>query len=175
MKNRNEKKIVKNTQNDRGRPREHDRDQIARDLIEWAKLSTSINLNGFCCSREPPLNPRRLADWAKECDNFRGAYEVAKAFLGNRREELLNSELLHVKAYDLNARTYDYFLKEEEELKKEAELARQIRLKEIEAKLRAQEAKDVTEQTQNSFNALMSQLDALQSERKIADNNSNNA
>lgn len=175
MKNRTEKKIVNTEKDVGGRPREHDRDKIGLDLIEWAKLPTSINLNGFCCSREPPLNPRRLADWSKDCDNFRGAYETAKAFLGNRREELLNSELLHVKAYDLNARTYDYFLKEEDELKKEADLSRQIRLKEIEAKLKAQEAKDVTEQTQNSFNALMSQLDALQSERKIADSSNSSA
>lgn len=95
-----------------GRPREHDREQIAKDMVEWAKLPDSINLCGFCCSREPPLNPRRIADWAKECDNFRGAYETAKAFLGNRREHLLNAELLHVKAYDLNAKTYDMFLDE---------------------------------------------------------------
>lgn len=96
-----------------GRPREHDRDQIAIDLIEWAKLPDSINLNGFCCSREPPLSPSKIGDWARECDKFRGAYLAAKAFLGNRREKLLSENKLHTKAYDLNASVYDLFLKEE--------------------------------------------------------------
>ena len=93
-----------------GRPREHDREQIAKDMIEWAKLPDSINLCGFCCSREPPMPPSKITQWAKECDEFRKAYETSKAFLGNRREHLLNAELLHVKAYDLNAKTYDAFL-----------------------------------------------------------------
>jgi len=98
-----------------GRPREHDREAISQELIEWAKLPTSINLCGFCCSREPPLPPSMITKWARECDEFRLAYETAKTFLGQRREEMLNAELLHVKAYDLNATTYDHFLKEEKQ------------------------------------------------------------
>jgi hypothetical protein len=164
MKDKNEKKVM-------GRPREHNREQIAIDIVEWAKKDDSINLCKFCAYYETPIPPSKLTNWAKEDDNFRQAYETAKLFLGARREELLNAELLHVKAYDLNARTYDYFLKEEEDIKKEAELSRQVRLKELESKLKSQENKDVSEQTQNSFNALMRQLDALQSDRNMADNN----
>lgn len=96
-----------------GRPRIHDREQIALDLIEWAKQPDSINLNSFCCSREPPLAPSKISQWAKECDRFRQAYEAAKAFIGARREEWLHSDHLHVKAYDLNASVYDHFIKEE--------------------------------------------------------------
>ena len=33
--------------------------------------------------------------------------------LGHRREKLLSENKLHVKAYDLNAKTYDAFLKAE--------------------------------------------------------------
>ena len=107
-----------------GRPRIHDRDEIATQLIEWAQLPDSINLNGFCCSREPPMPPSKITQWAKECDNFRQAYESAKAFIGQRREIMLSQELLHVKAYDLNATTYDHFMKEErkETLKYSAEV-----------------------------------------------------
>ncbi len=54
-----------------------------------------------------------VAQWAKECVSFRQALEITRAFLGNRREKLLNQEMLHVKGYDLNATTYDPFLKEE--------------------------------------------------------------
>ena len=96
-----------------GRPRIHDRDQIALELIEWAKQGDSINLNKFCCTREPPIPPSKITQWAKESIEFRQAYETAKAFLGFRREEWLTKERLHVKAYDLNATTYDAFLREE--------------------------------------------------------------
>lgn len=96
-----------------GRPREHNRDQIAIDLIEWAKKSDSINLNKFCAYYDPIIPPSKIAQWAKEDEFFKDAYESAKAFLGFRREEMLNNQTLHVKSYDLNATTYDYFLKEE--------------------------------------------------------------
>lgn len=101
------------TKSQMGRPREHDRDAIADALIEWAKLPDSLNLNGFCCTREPPIAPSKITIWAKEDENFRKAYEAAKAFIGVRREQMLSLDLLHVKAYDLNAKTYDHFLKEE--------------------------------------------------------------
>lgn len=96
-----------------GRPREHDREKIARELIEWARNESSINFNKFCCTREPPIPVTKLLVWSKEDDQFRLAYETAKAFLASRREEWLSQELLHVKAYDLNANVYDLLAKEE--------------------------------------------------------------
>ena len=104
-----------------GMPRVHDPEQIMIDLIEWARKPDSINLCKFCCTREPPLPPKKLSEYAKECERFRESYETAKAFLGARREEWLNQEHLHVKAYDLNATTYDYFLKEEKQDKQKYE------------------------------------------------------
>lgn len=96
-----------------GRPREHDREQIKIEMIEWARLPDSINFNKFCCTREPPMAASSLLKWAKESDDFRATYEIAKAFLGARREEWLSSEQLHVKAYDLNVNVYDLIAKEE--------------------------------------------------------------
>jgi len=94
-----------------GRLREHDREQIAKDLIVWAEKEESINLNGFCASKL--IAPSKLWLWSKEDAFFREALELAKAFLGERRERLLTNDMLHVKAYDLNAAVYDRFLKEE--------------------------------------------------------------
>ncbi len=108
--------------NPRGRPRVHDREQIAIDIIEWARRPDSINLCKFCALYDPIIPPTKLTLWAKEDNSFREAYESAKLFLGFRREEWLNQEHLHVKAYDLNAETYDHFLKEEK-LEKEKRLA----------------------------------------------------
>ncbi len=148
-----------------GRPREHNRDQIAADLIEWAKKPDSINLCKFCCSREPPLNPRKLSDWAKECDNFRGSYDTAKAFLGARREEWLNQEHLHVKAYDLNAANYDYFLKEEKQDQQK-----------YESLLKADEAKAVDASFNDKFDKFNKAIDQARESSKAlksSDINSN--
>jgi len=141
--------------NPRGRPREHDRDQIALELIEWAKQPDSINLCKFCCTREPPLNPRRITDWAKECDNFRGAYDTAKAFLGARREEWLNQEHLHVKAYDLNATTYDIFLKEEKQDQQK-----------FESKLKTEEAVTVDAAFNDKFDRFNKAIEIAQASSK---------
>lgn len=94
-----------------GRLREHDREQIAKDLIVWAEQEDSINLNGFCASKL--IAPTKLSLWSKEDEFFRSALEIAKSFIGERRERLLTNDMLHVKAYDLNAAVYDFFLKEQ--------------------------------------------------------------
>lgn len=94
-----------------GRPREHDRAKIAEALLEWAAKPSSINLCEFCAQQMIPGS--KISEWAKQDTDFRETYELAKHFIGARREQMLNGELLHVKAYDLNARTYDHFLKED--------------------------------------------------------------
>jgi hypothetical protein len=143
------------------RPREHDRDQIAYDLIEWAKKDDSINLNKFCALNGIP--PSKLSLWSKEEDNFRQAYELAKSFIGFRREEKLNSEELHIKAYDLNAATYDYFLKEER--RQQAEYV---------AGLKTQIDISVDEKIIENYKLMMNQLDKLQSSaRSMEDSNIN--
>lgn len=94
-----------------GRPQEHDRVQLAKDLVAWSELETSLNLNGFCGKYH--IVPSKVSQFAREDETFRLAYEEAKANLGERREVLLSQGKLHVKAYDLNACVYDHFLKEE--------------------------------------------------------------
>lgn len=93
-----------------GRPREWDREALAKDLVEWAQLDTSVNLNGFCAKHL--MAAQKLTQFARECENFRSAYEIAKTIVGARRESKLSKQELHVKAYDLNARVYDHFLDE---------------------------------------------------------------
>ena len=61
------------TSNPVGRPREHNRDQIAQDMIEWARRPDSINLNKFCALYDPPIPPSKITHWAKEEDGFRQA------------------------------------------------------------------------------------------------------
>lgn len=93
-----------------GRLREHDREQIAKDMIVWAQKEDSLNLNGFCAIKL--IAPSKISQWAREEEFFRLSYEITKAILAERRERSLRNDELHVKAYDLNACTYDHFLKE---------------------------------------------------------------
>jgi hypothetical protein len=143
-----------------GRPREHNREQIAKDLIEWAKQPDSINFNKFCALYHTPFPATKLLEWSKEDENFRVAYDTAKAFLGFRREEKLSNEELHVKAYDLNATVYDLIAKAEKQDNAKFEAA--IRA--------AQEIKTVSEEDKIRHEALMSLLLSMQSSaRKSAD------
>lgn len=143
-----------------GRPREYDRDFIACELVIWAQKETSINLCEFCAIKMLP--PSKITIWAKECERFRKAYELAKCFLGHRREQMLSKEELHVKAYDLNAATYDYFLKEEKRMQAEYEAALKA----------AQEMKPVSDEEKARHEALMSLLLSMQdSARNKAETN----
>ena len=137
-----------------GRPNEHDRDKLAQELIEWAKKDDSINLNAFCCSREPPIAPSKIALFRNEHAKFRQAYEIAKTYLAARRETYLGMKLLHQKAYDLNASVYDVFIKEE----KMEQLA-------YEAKLKAQEQKNYSDEEESKHKEI---LDLLRKNRQSA-------
>ena len=152
-----------------GRPKEHDREKLAKELIEWALLPDSINLNGFCCTRKPPIAPSKITLFRNESPIFREAYETAKAFLADRREKMLNNETLHVKAYDLNATTYDYFLKEEKYEEKEQDLKNKLKQLEYEIKLK-QDNGSVTEEAMKNLASVMDQLNKLQVRRSEESN-----
>jgi hypothetical protein len=139
-----------------GRPREHDRDKIASELLDWAKKEDSINLNKFCCTREPPLAPSVVLRWSKECDKFRLAYETAKSYLGFRREEWLSAETLHVKAYDLNATNYDMFMRDDKRQQAEYEAS----LKKIENNIPTKVTFEVNYGTGNQIEILPKTLPA---------------
>lgn len=125
IKTKTNKEIIRKTDVPFGRPREHDRNEIFYDLLLWAKDENSTNLLGFCAKHD--LAPSKLWNWAEENPDFRQTLDTAKAHIGFRREERLSQGTLHMKAYDLNASTYDYFLKQEkrEQAKHEASLKNQ--------------------------------------------------
>jgi len=144
------------------RPREHNRDDIAEKLLKWAQKPDSINLNKFCALNF--ISPSKLSFWAKEEDNFRIFYEIAKSYIAFRREEMLNENMLHVKGYDLNASTYDYFLREER--RQQSEFENSLKIKEIQS---------ASQECIDKYDAFMNQLEEIQeSAFKRADNNINN-
>jgi len=128
-----------------GRLREHDRNQIAIDMIEWAQKDDSLNLNGFCGIKL--IQPSKISNWAKEDEFFRQAYEITKALLAERRERGLNEDKLHSKAYDLNACTYDHFLKESK-----------MEMAKYESMLKIENMDSQSPEVIEKFTALMSQM-----------------
>ena len=137
-----------------GRPREHDREKLAKELLEWAKLDDSTNLNGFCCTRNPPISAQKITLYRDECPAFREAYHIARTFLAARREKKLSNKELHSKAYEVNAAVYDQFLKEE----KMEQLA-------YKAKLKAQEQKNYSDEEESKHKEI---LDLLRKNRQSA-------
>lgn len=95
-----------------GRPREYDRENIFKQLLEWVQLPNSLNLNAFCYGCEPKISPRKLLSFVDEDDNFRELYEIAKSCVAARREEANCDKLLSDAAYGRSARYFDYFEKQ---------------------------------------------------------------
>lgn len=103
-----------------GAPRKHNYEEITEKLYEWSALDDSINLCHFCCVYlDPPITPDYFCDMANRDENLSKAYKIARSRIGARRENKLNKGDLHVKAYDLNAPTYDYFMKQEKRAEKQ--------------------------------------------------------
>lgn len=144
------------------RPREYNREELADKLIAWAKKDDSINLCSFCGELE--MAPGILLRMVKEDNRLSEAYDLAKAFLGARREVRLSENKLHVKAYDLNAKTYDRFLKEEgrEEMQ-------------FQSSLKASENDAIDDANLNAYLAVMEQITKAQNQlsRRIASKISN--
>ena len=144
-----------------GRKREHDRDQIAIDLIEWARKDSSINPNEFSAYYDPPFAVQKLSEWSHEDPLFREAYNICKSFIASRRERLTMSGEMPSHVYSLNASVYDFLIKEEKQS--------QAR---FEAELNNQQESKYGEEEIKRHEALMSQVKRLQDSSKEATANS---
>ena len=88
-----------------GRPREHDRNQIAADLLEWSTNPTAFNLIQF--TRPRLLNVNMLPNWAAEDDEFREALELAKQSIAMNRFEAAIEGALPFSEVHRNEADYD--------------------------------------------------------------------
>jgi len=143
-----------------GRPRKHNRDQIALDLLEWVQKDDSTNLCGFCA--DMMLDPKKIFLWSNEDEEFRHCVDIAKMHIARRRENMVSSRLLYSKAYEMNAPVYDLFLKEEKQLQAK-----------FESRLKQDEQSVVKEEDKERFDAIMNQLLSLQSSSNQATSNIN--
>jgi hypothetical protein len=105
-----------------GRPREYDAEKIADELVEWAKQEDSINIAQFCADRG--YLPGLIWRLEKESEDFSYAYTISRLKLAERRERMLNTDLLNYGAWQRYQRGYDPFLAKEEDEKDDKDAAR---------------------------------------------------
>lgn len=105
-----------------GPKRQYDPLLMAQELLEWSKDESSINFTGFCAERG--YLPGLIWKLDKESPEFSEAYQIAKMRLAERRERLLNSELLNYGAFQRYQKEYDPFLAKHEEDDKDRDAAR---------------------------------------------------
>lgn len=114
------KKLIENRKP--GRPREYDAEKIAQELIEWVKDEDSINFAQFCADRG--YLPGLIWRLEKESEDFSYAYTIAKLKLAERRERLMNNDLLNYGSWQRYQRGYDAFLAKDEDDKEDKDAAR---------------------------------------------------
>lgn len=105
-----------------GRPREYDADKIAEELMEWVKNEESINFAQFCADRE--YLPGLIWRLEKESENFSFAYTLARLKLAERRERMVNNDLLNYGSWQRYQRGYDPFLAKDEDEKEDKDASR---------------------------------------------------
>jgi len=150
-----------------GAPRTYDREKIANDILEWVKLDSSINLCEFCALNLIPANI--ILRWSREDDEFRTTYDIVRQFIGFRREQKLAEGKLHVKAYDLNAKTYDRFLKEEAREEKDYEATITMKIEEYKSCLKKQEQNELAKLMQPQFDAWFNMMQNQRKDLNIED------
>lgn len=105
-----------------GRPREYDAEKIASELLEWSRDEESINIAQFCADRG--YLPGLIWRLEKESEDFSYAYTIARLKLAERRERLMNNDLLNYGAWQRYQRGYDPFLAKDEDDKEDKDAAR---------------------------------------------------
>ena len=105
-----------------GRPREYNAEIIANEMIEWSKDEDSINIVGFCADRG--YLPDLIWRLDKESEDFSYAYTITRMKLAERRERLLNNDMLNYGSWQRYQKGYDPFLSKDEDDKDDKDAAR---------------------------------------------------
>ncbi len=95
-----------------GRPKVYDEQKIMEEMREWVKKEDSINFSQFCADRG--YHNSLIWKLEKENEEFQHCYDLVKMKLAERRERLVNAELLNYGAWNRYQRKYDPFLNKHE-------------------------------------------------------------
>jgi hypothetical protein len=87
--------------------------ELADELMEWAKLPTSVEINDFPISKNiNPYDFKRIKD-----DYFQGALSIANYTLNSRQKKLVNCKVYEKEMFFKYLRLYDKDYKEDEDEK----------------------------------------------------------
>ena len=154
-----------------GRPREHDRKKIAKELLEWSTNPTAFNLIQF--ARPRMINVTKLPDWADEDEEFREALQLAKQSLAMNRFEAAIEGALPYADYAKNEAQYDPMRDKFQQRERRLEL--ELKKEEIRytADCRKDVETEVSKQKEVDFKDFLDQISSL-SKAKIDDSKINN-
>jgi hypothetical protein len=104
----------------------YDRDIICEQLKEWGEKDTSINLCEFCAVKG--YLPSLLWSLEKSDEAFNRQFTLTKLRLAERRERMLNARKLDTGSFHRSQRSYDAFLKKDEDEKAERDAALRVKI-----------------------------------------------
>lgn len=109
-----------------GRPKIYDFEKMAIEIDEWSSKESSLNLVGFCT--EKGYLPELIWRAKYECKNFDDNFMMAKMRLADRREKLMNAELLNYGSWNRYQKNYDPFLDRFEDAEADKKFAREKKI-----------------------------------------------
>jgi hypothetical protein len=133
-----------------GRPREYDPLVEAEAILKWSKTPDATILRSFAPERG--YAPSLMDQWLLSSPEFMGAYAIAKARVGARREKIL-IDAGSTKPFDRYADWYDEELLRHERANKAFE---------IELKAKIETLEKASEEDKARHDALLAQIKALQ-------------
>jgi hypothetical protein len=120
------RKKIDGRANNPGGPEKYCTEKMIKEMEEWVKKESSINICGFCADYGYTYALFRSKVVNKQ--EFKDAYEIVRLRLAERRERLLNCDLLHSHAYNRYQSCYDPFIDTYEDEKKDQEAERKIKI-----------------------------------------------
>ena len=93
-----------------GRPPEWDVEFLKQEFLDWGRLPNSLNINAFCASLRPEIDPDYLKYLIRKDEDFSRVFRIVRAHLAARREEAVSEKVLDTTAYNRNIHHYDKFL-----------------------------------------------------------------
>lgn len=148
-----------------GRP-PRDLIKLAEDLLAWSELPDSSTLNKFCGLHR--IAPSVLSRYAKENEDFCLVFELAKANIAVKREQLAATGGLSNQAYAINARVYDYHADEKYKQDLDDAVDRTKALDTHKANLNKNLNDDFQEQFKKGLDGVLSDIKQLQKEHVAA-------
>jgi hypothetical protein len=105
-----------------GKNRTFDVNLLAEEIVDWASREDSINFSQFCADRG--YLPSLIWQYNKDYEVFSRAYMIAKMKLAERRERMLNNNILNYGTFQRYQAAYDPFLRQFETEVKDEDAAR---------------------------------------------------